>query len=157
MDRDVLESYLNDHLAGSVIGLEVARRCAGRADDPELAVSMSQIATEIEQDQAYLLDVIRELGFRRSMTKSAMAVVGSWASWGRSVLSDRGLTELEDLETLCIGVWGKRLLWGTLGRLAVWEGAFDKAALDRLAQKAEAQEKELMRLRDAAVARAFAP
>lgn len=157
MDRDALETYLNDHLAGSVVGLEIARRCASRADDPEFAASMTRIRDQIERDQEYLRVVMNVLGLHESLVKVAAAVAGAWASWARSTwFTDEPLGELEDLEALCIGVWGKRLLWGTLGRLAAQYPALDRAELDRLAAAADVQEKDLIKLRDDSVARVFA-
>jgi hypothetical protein len=156
MDRDALEKYLNDHLAGSVVGLDIAKRCASRSDDPELQDALRGVVEQIERDQEYLRLVMDDLGFHLSVTKEAAAIAGTWAGWVRNKwFTQEALGQLEDLEALCIGVWGKRLLWGALGRVAEQDKdtALDGPELDRRAASAEAQEKELLRLRDLSMAR----
>ena len=56
-------------------------------------------------------------------------------------------TVLEDVELLAIGVWGKRLLWGTLARVAAHDDRFANVSADRLAARAEAQERTLLGIR----------
>ncbi|MGZ8631729.1 MAG: hypothetical protein ACXWZF_12310 [Actinomycetota bacterium] len=56
---------------------------------------------------------------------------------------------LEDLEALAVGVWGKRLLWGATARKAAEDRRLVDIEIERLVEMAEAQEIELLRLRDA--------
>ncbi len=61
-------------------------------------------------------------------------------------------SDLEGLEALAVGVWGKRLLWGTLHTIAAFHDGFRALPLDDLSEKAEDQERELVRLRQRAIA-----
>jgi hypothetical protein len=62
-----------------------------------------------------------------------------------------------DLEALAIGVWGKRLLWGTLSRLADVDKRLGELPLDDLIADAERQEVELLRLRQEVIVPSLAP
>ena len=47
---------------------------------------------------------------------------------------------LEDLESLAVGVWGKRLLWGALARRAMEDSRLADIEVEVLVEQAEAQE-----------------
>jgi hypothetical protein len=153
MTGDALETYLNDHLAGSVIAIQIARRCEAQTRDDALKLSIADLIQQIESDQSSLVRALEALGAARSIPKTAMAITTSWAGWVRGWFSNRATTEVEDLEALCIGVWGKRLLWGALSRLPEERTLLGQSELERLAASAEAQEKELLRLRERSLAR----
>jgi hypothetical protein len=115
---DRLAIYLNDHLAGSTAGVELARRLrSSNRDDPEFGPALADLCTEIEADRETLLAVMDRLGVGQSKLKPLAAVLGE--RLGRLKLNGqlRGyspLSRLDELELLQIGVVGKRRLWRAL-------------------------------------------
>src|SRR6476660_2329442 len=104
MPESSLETYLNDHLAGSVMAIQIARRCEAQTKDDVLKRGIAELIEQIESDQSSLVRALEALGFERSLPKTAMAVSASWVAWLRGWFGDRAKTEVEDLEALCIGV-----------------------------------------------------
>jgi hypothetical protein len=115
---DRLNIYLNDHLAGSTAGMELARRLRGsNADDPEFGPVLAEVCAEIEADRETLKTVMDRLGVGQSMVKPLLARLGE--RLGRLKLNGqlRGyspLSRLDELELLQVGVAGKRRLWRAL-------------------------------------------
>jgi len=70
----LLGIYLNDHDAGAVAALELARRCRSSNPDSELGSVLHQFIAEAEEDRATLQQIMRGLGIRRSLVKEA----GAW-------------------------------------------------------------------------------
>jgi hypothetical protein len=115
-----LDSYLNDHLAGSVSALEVTAHWMHAHKDAPLGVFFGQIDAEIKADQDRLRDVMRSLGVGESKVRKA----GAWAAEkvGRARLmiagdEPDGLGLVLTLEGLIMGVHGKELLWRALATL----------------------------------------
>lgn len=113
-----LAIYLNDHLAGATLGVEMARRLQGsNRDDPEFGSPLREICAEIEADRETLKTIMGRLGVGQSKLKPPLAVVGermgrlklNGSLWGYSPLS-----RLDELEVLQLGVVGKRRLWRAL-------------------------------------------
>ena len=142
-----LSVYLNDHLAGSTVGVNLARRLAVERD------SMRELAAEIVQDRETLLALMGRLGVREDRVKVALAKAAEQASRVK-LGADRPLNRLEMLETLSLGVEGKLAMWEALkrSRAGVRDvGAFDLDALiARARSQRERLEGERMRAADAA-------
>src|SRR5436305_15103103 len=112
-----LRTYLNDHLAGSINAIELARHAAGERSGTELGAFLAGLADEIEADRNALLEVMESLGASVDHPKQVLA-------WGlekamrlkyHSPLSSRGpLTTMLELETLLLGIVGKLSLWRAL-------------------------------------------
>lgn len=115
---DLLSIYLNDHLAGSTAGVELARRLrASNRDDPEFGPALAELCAEIEADREALKAVMDRLGVGQSRIKPLAAVLGE--RLGRLKLNGQlsgysPLSRLDELELLQIGVAGKRRLWRAL-------------------------------------------
>ena len=112
-----LDSYLNDHLAGSISALEVIAHWAEAHKGERLGSFFVEIEREIKADQETLRDVMRNLGVEESKVRKA----GAWAAEkiGRARLIIAGdepgsLGLVLTLEGLVMGVTGKKLLWRTL-------------------------------------------
>lgn len=113
-----LAIYLNDHLGGATVGVELARRLrtSNRGDDT-FGPPLDRVCSEIEEDRAALERVIKGLGFSPSKIKPA----GAWVAekLGRLKLNGRlrgysPLSRLLELEGLLMGITGKIALWKTL-------------------------------------------
>jgi hypothetical protein len=115
---ELLEIYLNDHLAGATLGVELARRLrAGNREDPEFGPALAEICAEIETDRETLEAVMDRLGAGRCRLKPLAAVVGERLGRLKPNGQLRGyspLSRLDELEVLQLGVVGKCRLWRAL-------------------------------------------
>jgi len=112
-----LDSYLNDHLAGSISALEVIDHWAEAHKGEPLGIFFVEIESEIKADQDTLRDAMRTIGVEESKVRKA----GAWAAekLGRVRLIIAGdepgsLGLVLTLEGLIMGVTGKRLMWASL-------------------------------------------
>jgi hypothetical protein len=144
-----LATYLNDHLMGATLGVELARRAAGENKGSELGDFLSGLAPEIEDDRDTLLALMSELGVKPDRLK----VAAGWTSEKVGRLKPnaqlRGyspLSPLVELEGLLIGIQGKLAMWIVLGDVAQ-ELGLDRARLDALAARAERQQADVERHR----------
>jgi hypothetical protein len=133
VDRSpLLDIYLNDHLAGSVGGVEMARRCLGANQDTEFGPPLARLREEIEEDRETLEAVMEELGVARSRVKPAFGWLGE--KLGRLKPNGRlhgysPLSRVVELEVLVLGTTGKLRLWRLLEELLGDRTSFDFAAL----------------------------
>ena len=78
--RDIRGIYLNDHLAGSTLGTELARRMAASAQHlPASGNVLKQLAADITEDRAALLEIMATLGVQVRGYKVYAAWVGEKA------------------------------------------------------------------------------
>src|SRR4029450_7423203 len=112
-----LDSYLNDHLAGSISALELIAHWAKVHKSEPLGRFFVKIEKEIKADQKALRDVMRILGVKESKVRKA----GAWAAEkvGRARLIIAGdepgrLGLVLTLEGLIMGITGKKLMWVAL-------------------------------------------
>lgn len=54
MDRELLSTYLNDHLGGSTTGTELAERLVEQNKDTRYHDPLERVCTEIKEDRATL-------------------------------------------------------------------------------------------------------
>jgi hypothetical protein len=112
-----LDIYLNDHLAGSMLGVELSRRTLGSNRGTELGEFLEWLHAEIVSDRRTLEALMTRLGVDRSPVKPGAA----WALEKVARLKLNGqvrayspLSRLLELEGLEAGVTGKRSLWEVL-------------------------------------------
>ena len=156
MSRDALRTYLNDHLAGSVMAIELCERTIGENEGSPFAARLARLLEEIREDQRVLQGLLEGIGAGQNPLKKA----GAWlaAQAGRLKLSGTEepgeLARLELLEMLTTGIHGKRALWRALRVAAArYEElrAVDLALLERRAIE-QHDEVEEMRLEAAKAA-----
>jgi hypothetical protein len=154
MSRTYLAIYLQDHLAGSTAGVNLARRAAKHNQGTPSGRRLEQIAYEVEADRDTLAAFMAELGVRPSWTKNAGAWVAERASRlkpnGRA-RGDMSLQRMHELETLSLGITGKQALWEAL-RMAPESAAIANLDLDDLLERARSQ-RERVELERMALAR----
>src|SRR4051794_10277502 len=131
---EYLPTYLNDHLAGSVVGLGLARRALAHNRDGAYASDLWVVAEEIAEDKRTLEELMRELTIRRNPVKRLGAWVGERV---RRLKPNRRLrysplSRLEEIEMLTIGVTGKLSLWRALQHSVAGERCLSAWKLDRL-------------------------
>ena len=157
-DGRLLGIYLNDHLAGATVGVELVRRARRNNSGTEFGRFLEGLERELEEDRRALEQVIERLGFRPSSAKRAAAVVAERA--GRLKLNGQitgysPLSRVLELEGLTIGIAGKRSLWRNLRDAADVADRLDGIDLDRLLSRAESQLERLEDQRVEAARRAF--
>jgi hypothetical protein len=142
LDNKLLGIYLNDHLAGSTTGLELARRAASQNKDSRFGEFLENLVAEIVQDRESLLHLMHRLG----IGKDSLKVVVGWAGEKAGRLKMNGrllgyspLSRLVELEGLTIGVRGKLSLWECLKAVADLDPVLAEFELDTLIARADAQ------------------
>lgn len=157
--RDLLGVYLNDHLAGSTLGTELARRMAESARHlPAPGNVLKQLAADVAEDRSALLEIMASLGVQVRGYKVYAAWAGEKA--GRlkpngHLLSRSPLSSLKEVEILRLGVEGKGAGWRTLRMLAEHDSRLDARRLDELISRAAHQADLLEKLRAGVAGRTF--
>ncbi len=153
----LLAIYLNDHLAGAKVGVELCRRLLGsNRDEADLSEALAELCAEVEADRETLERLMQRLGIRRDPIKPMLA----WAAekLGRLKLNGRltgysPLSRLLELELLSIGIAGKMQMWEALARtLGESVSGFDFGGL---AERAARQRERALELHSIAAARAL--
>lgn len=140
-------------MAGSVGGLQLARRARRKNSGSGLGDFLAALEREIGEDRDTLRGLAAKLGIRRSHAKEALA----WLSVRGLALKPNGwrpgygrINRLLELEALALGVTGKLSLWQALRDAAEPPAALRELDLDRLLERAERQREGLERHRRAA-------
>jgi hypothetical protein len=121
MSNQTLTTYLNDHLAGSVIALELLEHLAALHRGSEREKLFLTLHNEVEQDQKVLQQLLEGLGAKESRVRKAAAWLTEKLGRAKLRLDDPGSGELqvlEALETLGLGILGKLALWRGLSLAA---------------------------------------
>ena len=134
-----LSIYLQDHLAGSTAGVNLARRFVKDNAGTSAGRALAEVGSEIEEDRDTLLRLMAELRIPPSRSKNAAAWVAERLARLKPNGRARGepmLQRLHELETLVMGITGKLALWESL-RTAPEVASL--ADLDSLAERARNQ------------------
>ena len=158
-DGRLLAIYLNDHLGGATLGVELTKRALRSNRGTELGVFLGRLLAEIEEDKRSLEQVMEGMGVKKSPFKPPIAVVAE--RLGRLKLNGRltgysPLSRVLELEALTMGVHAKLSLWRNLRDATEVAARVHTVDLDRLITRAEAQLTGLEEHRSAAGRRAFA-
>ncbi|MEA2517310.1 MAG: hypothetical protein QOG16_1148 [Actinomycetota bacterium] len=142
MDDKLLGIYLNDHLAGSTAGLELARRTAKNNVGTVYESFLRDLVQGIEEDKVELERIMESLGIANDKLK----VAGAWMAEKAGRLKLNGqltgyspLSRLWELEGLKLGVTGKLSLWKSLKRVADHDSRLAITDFDKLIARAEEQ------------------
>jgi hypothetical protein len=152
-----LESYLNDHLAGSISALELIAHWVKVHKGEPLGSFFAETEREIKADQDTLRDVMRTLRVEESKMRQA----GAWAAEkvGRARLMIAGdeqgrLGLVLTLEGLIMGVTGKKLMWRAVAAAKL--PRLKSYNFEELQHRAEQQIERIEAERLRAVSQAFA-
>ena len=153
-----LRIYLNDHLAGSLTGYELAKRCLSSNEGTDLGDYLRSFVAQLEDERADLKRLMESLGFPEDKIKEGMGWAAEKA--GRLKLNGqiRGYSPLSrvlELEGLVIGVTGKRGLWRSVKEYGATDPRVGVIDIDRLEEQAQTQLEELEKHRLAAAEKAF--
>ena len=152
-----LDSYLNDHLAGSISALELIAHWADVHKGEPLGSFFVETEREIKADQDTLRDVMPTLGVEESKIRQD----GAWAAEkvGRARLMIAGdeqgsLGLVLTLEGLIMGVTGKNLMWRALAAAKL--PGLSRYNFEQLQRRAEQQVERIEAQRISAVRQVFA-
>lgn len=145
-----VDVYLNDHLGGAMLGSDLAKQIRDQTEGTPLGNLMTTIAAEIEEDRDTLLQLMEQMGTSRNPVKQ----VSGWMAEKASRLKFSGVGSGEPdhgtfmaLESLRLGVAGKKCLWLALQQVRDRHEALASLDLARLIERATAQEETLERER----------
>jgi hypothetical protein len=156
--NDALEVYLNDHLAGSAAGIELAGKLRDNHQGAEFGEVMTALHRDISQDRDALEELMRHLEVERHQVKEA-------AGWALEKLSrlrlnpvltgGAGVTRLLETEALSLGIEGKLAMWLALKEAAAADPRLAATDYDRLIERARGQRRALEPHRLAAAVESF--
>jgi hypothetical protein len=154
-----LEVYLNDHLAGSAAGIELAEKLRDNHQGTGLGDDMAALHRDISQDREALEELMRHLEVDRHPVKEAAGWVMEKLSRLRlnpALTGSKDLTRLLETEALSLGIEGKLAMWLALKEAAAGDGRLAGTDFDRLIERARGQRRTLEPHRLAAAAQSFA-
>ena len=138
-----LVTYLNNHLAGSVLAIELVEHAIDRDKGTPLESLYSRLLPEIQSDQNVLRELIEALDARESRAKKAAAWLGEKISRlkrdGGNDEEKASLIRMEEIEMLGLGIFGKRALWIVLQALAGRDARLNIVKYDLLIARADEQ------------------
>ena len=158
MADKAMDVYLNDHLAGAMLGSDLAEQLRDENEGTPLGELMATLAPKIEEDRQTLIDLMDRMGVSKNPVKQAT----TWLAEKTSRAKFSGLTSGEPavgtfmaVETLTLGVEGKASLWKALKAVRDRQGPLASIDLDGLIESAKAQHDALEGQRIAAATRAL--
>jgi hypothetical protein len=158
MNLKYLDVYLNDHLAGSTVGHELAKRAASSNEGSEYGTFLSELEHEIAEDRASLVRMMERFDIKQDRLKTTGAYIAE--KFGRlkpnaHLTSYSPLSRVVELEFLMLGVTGKLGLWRALLAVAQADERLDAQELGVLAERAETQRADIEKHRLRAAEDAF--
>ncbi len=158
MADKALDVYLNDHLAGAMLGSDLAEQIRTQSRGTALGQLMDSLAPQIEQDRETLIELMARLGTSKNPVKQATAWIAEKAGKAKFSGMTSGDPELGTfmaLETLALGVRGKACMWTALKQVADQHQPIASMNLDELIDRAHSQQDALERERLLAGTRAL--
>lgn len=153
-----LHIYLQDHLAGATFGLELVQRCHRNNEGTEFAEPLAELTVEIAEDRRTLRRIMHDVGADVSRTK----VAAGWTLEKIRRLKPNGgllgytpLARVVELESLVIGIAGKKAMWQALDDVAASDDLLGRHYFSRLAERADDQLSRVEALRLDAARTAF--
>ena len=155
---EALTVYLNDHLAGSAAGIELAAKLRDNNQGTELGKDMAALHRDISEDRETLEALMGRLAVERHPVKEAAGWVLEKASRLRlnpALTGSTELTRLMETEGLSLGIEGKLSMWLALKEAAASDPRLSAADYDRLIERARSQRRTLEPHRLAAAVASF--
>lgn len=140
--QESLNVYLNDHLAGSVVAVDLIEQSIGHNQGKPLAEFLEGLRREIQSDQTTLQQLMERFEVDRSPVKQASSWVAEKVSRLKFMVTggtSESLRNLLELEALMLGVNGKRALWKALKEVADADPRLADTDLDNLIERADQQ------------------
>lgn len=142
MADEHLATYLNDHLAGSVVAIELMENLEAVYAATPVAEFIAELRADVEADREELKALMSSLQISESRTRKASAWLTEKFTELKLRLDDPARGDLrlfESLEALSLGIEGKKSLWLALSAAAEVSPGLRIADYERLKQRAEEQ------------------
>lgn len=142
LSTKALGVYLNDHLAGSVVGVDLIEQSRGHNKGTPLGAFLDTLLDEVRADQQALEALMGQLGIDKSPVKQASTWVVEKFTQLKFMTSGATREELRnllELEALRLGVQGKHALWLALEEVADLDPRLAGPDLKNLRARAELQ------------------
>ncbi|HEV7473062.1 MAG TPA: hypothetical protein VGN90_03370 [Pyrinomonadaceae bacterium] len=142
MANDHLTTYLNDHLSGSVVAVELMENIEAAYAGAPIVSFIVGLRAEVEADVEELKGIMSRLQISESRTRKASAWVTEKFTELKLRIDDPAHGDLrlfESLEALSLGIEGKKSLWLALAAAAEVTPGLRIADYERLKQRAEDQ------------------
>lgn len=142
----LLAIYLNDQLALGVAGRELARRTERENAGTQLGAFLQRLTHEVTEDVDTLERIMERLDLPRSSVKRPLALVAERVARLKPNGRLRGyspLSRLLELESLALGLEGKKVLWSNLRDLPGVSDRLDDVDFEALIERAGRQRDEL--------------
>jgi len=136
---DEIETYLKDHYAGGIGALELLEHSIETHAGTPLAAFFAELHSDIKADHDQLHKLMTALGVADSEARNAGAWLAekfSRAKLGFSGGNGSGLRLLQTLESLALGITGKRLLWRALHTIRQSSSVLQRTDFEYLEQRA---------------------
>ena len=155
MADEFLGIYLNDHLAGSLVALELLQHLERAYSGRPVGRFAADLRADIENDRRELQRLMSQLNVTESRARQATAWVAEKMTLVKLRLDDWAGGEFrlfEALEALSLGIEGKRSLWVALAGAAESVPALRLLDYEKLVKRALEQRErvEARRLETAA-------
>ena|ERR1700692_2634435 len=137
---DPLATYLNDHLGGAQIALQLLEAMRTEHDNPALREFAGTLLPEISADDRTLQSIAEKIGAGPSAIKQASGWLLEKAS--RLKLGHTGSTNFEmfeSFELLALGIQGKICLWKALNVASDLDSRLREFSFDELIDRAQRQ------------------
>ncbi|HEY7501375.1 MAG TPA: hypothetical protein VH740_22835 [Vicinamibacterales bacterium] len=142
MAHDSLSIYLNDHLAGSVVALEMLEHLERAYAGKSVQRFAAELRADIEADRGELRKLMSHLSIAESRARQATAWMAEKMTLLKLRFDDWAAGDFrlfEALEALSLGIEGKRSLWVALADAAERVPALQLLDYERLANRAREQ------------------
>jgi len=160
MSHEHIATYLNDHLAGSSVAIELLEHLESAHKGTDVARFAAELRADIAADRLELEALMGRLRIAESRTRKAAAWLSEKVTEIKLRLDDSGdgsLRLLEAFEALSLGIEGKRGLWRALAATAEDAPALQLADYEELTRRAEEQRGRVEAERLKAARRALTP
>jgi hypothetical protein len=155
-----LETYLNDHLAGSETALEMLAYLISAYPNSDVEAIARDVRADVMADRKELESLMSRLGIAQSSIRKASAWLSEKLAQLKLRMDDASGGEfrlLEATEAIVLGITGKELLWRALAAASEPDSELDSLDYNCLIARASEQRALIEALRLRAARAAFSP
>jgi hypothetical protein len=159
MVNGYLAAYLNDHLAGSIMAVDLLAQLENSHAGTQMARVFSELRGDIESDRRALKTLMDRLHIIESRPRKATAWLTAKLAEIKLNIEDEGsgpLRLLESVEAVALGIDGKLALWRSLSAAAEINAELRGVDYGQLSQRAEEQRERAEKVRLSAAKAALA-
>ena len=145
MSKEYLATYLNDHLTGAGIAIELVEQLASEATD--LKSFLAELKADIEADRQEVIKLMDRMDIPRSRIRRASGWLTEQVAEMKFAMEDDSLRRLERLEAVSLGIQGKLSLWRALYAASKVDERLRSLDYEGLTQRARDQRDRVEALR----------